>query len=916
MGRIQATTGLISGIPIQDTVDQLMALAAKPRDLLVTRTKDLQSEGTALGNLAALLLSVQYTVRNLGKEDLYDQRQAVSSNPAVLAATITGDPALGTHQFTPIRTVQHQQLISSRLKSNTDPLGAGRLTFRFGAHVERTADLDVLGGGEGVSRGSIRITDRSGASAEIDLSNALTIDDVLEAINSNTTIQVSATVQGDRIRLEDQTGQTVSHLKVQEVGSGTAASLGLAGIDVDADAADGQDVLWLSRDLELGLLNDGNGVSVSRVLEDFSYQLRDGTTGKVDLAPIIQGGSQVDAETTLGEVLDRINAAEPGKLKAEIAPDGDRLLLVDLTEGAGSFSVEPLNDSAALHDLGLDGSATDGVITGRRLMGGLGTVLMSSLGGGQGLGDLGQLSLSDRSGATATVDLAPAETLDDVIALVNAAGLGITARVNQARNGIELVDTTGEFAGNLVVANADGTNTADKLHLAVDADVASVNSGDLHLQIIAQNTRLDDLNGGAGVARGKMTIYDTTGRSAQLDLRVDGIQTIGDVIRAVNRLGLMVEAELNETGDGIRLRDLAHGDQTLRVAEGNLTTAADLHLLGGATETEIDGQATQVIDGSTTYVVELDDADSLVDLQNKINALGAGVTAGILSDGSTKPFRLTINSQRSGSAGELVLDTSQLGLSFQETARGRDALMAFGAAGSSVLLSSSSNTFADVIPGVELEVKQPSLSPVTVTVSTTDSNLVATVDAMVQNYNKFRDKLDELTKFDTSSNTGSVLTGDATALRLDTDLPRLLSDSFAGAGSIHSLRELGITLKDDGKLELDKSKLQSKYAQDPQAVKQFFTQEKLGLADKFDDLIERLAGGSDSLLAARLDALHSKIEENSAKIDAWNSRLAAQRDRMLLSFYRLETAIGKQQANLSVLEGIQPLAPLSIGSNQ
>ena len=36
MGRIQSSVGLITGIPIQDTVDQLIKLAAKPRDLLTS----------------------------------------------------------------------------------------------------------------------------------------------------------------------------------------------------------------------------------------------------------------------------------------------------------------------------------------------------------------------------------------------------------------------------------------------------------------------------------------------------------------------------------------------------------------------------------------------------------------------------------------------------------------------------------------------------------------------------------------------------------------------------------------------------------------------------------------------------------------------------------------------------------------
>jgi flagellar hook-associated protein 2 len=593
MSRIQSTIGLITGMDIAGTVESLMKIAARPRELLAKRTETLKNEQVAVAQLAAALVNVQYAVTNLGKDDLYEQKTVTSSQASVLSANLKGNPPEGQYLFTPLQTASQHQLLSGRFATRTEALGGGQLTFRFGSHVEKGLSLDALGGGQGFHRGAIRITDRSGSSAEIDLSTAQTVDDVLEAINAATTISVTASAQGDRLRLVDHTGHSAANLKVQEVGAGTtAASLGLAGIDVDADSADGQDMLWLTETLELDQLNDGNGVFADRALADFEYELRDGTTGSIDLSPIIPGSSKVEEDKTVGDVLARINAAAPGKLKAEIAPDGNRLVLTDRTEGAGSFSVESTGSSTALAYLGLDGEAVDGAITGRDVLGGLKTVLLSSLGGGGGLGELGQLDLTDRSGAGASVDLSGAETLDDVIALINAAGVGIEARVNEARNGVELVDTTGSTAGNLVVADGDATSTADKLQIAVDEAVGSVNSGDLQLQVVSRSTRLTELNGGRGIARGKITLYDSEGRSAVINLGLDSVQTVGDVIRQINRQGLMVRAELNERGDGIRLRDLAQGSHTLRVEEKTSTTAADLHLLGQAVEADVGGETT------------------------------------------------------------------------------------------------------------------------------------------------------------------------------------------------------------------------------------------------------------------------------------------------------------------------------------
>jgi len=918
MGRIQTNIGLITGVPIGDIVDQLMQLAARPKDLLVQRTDALKAEQVAVTELSALLLSVQYVSKQLGKSDLYDQRKVTSSNTQLLSATLTGNPPKGKYQFTPLATVQNQQLVSSGFKSDTAPLGGGTLSFRFGTHVERSTSLDVLNGGEGVTAGVIRITDRSGASAEINLSTARTIDDVLAAINGATAIRVTASTSGDRLRLTDTTGQTASNLKVEEVAGGSAAaSLGLDGIDVAADTADGGDVLSLSADFDLDLLNDGRGVHRDPVFADVRYTLRDGTEDNIDLSPIIPGGSEVDRELTLGEILDRINAAAPDKLSVEIAPDGDRLVITDLTEGGGTFQLESLYDSGALAGLGLDGPSSDGVITGRRILGGLRTVLVESLNGGKGVGQLGSVAITDRSGASDAVNLAGAETLEEIIDRLNAAAVAVTARVNKARTGIELIDTSGETTSPLIIASGDATDTAEKLGIAVDAEVGSASSGDMHLQVVAHNTRLDSLNGGAGVARRSFRLTDSAGVTATIDLSDDDVQTIGDVIREINRSVADVVAELNDTGDGIRIRDVAGGPGTLRVVENGSTTAADLRLASEAVEVEIDGQPTQVLDGAMTWTIELDADDSLRDLSDRVNELGAGLAASVFYDGSTKPYRMTLTSDRGGKAGELVIDASGLDLGLMETVAAQDALMMLGdpaAAGPKVLISSSTNTFEDVLAGVSLQVQDASGSPVTVTVETTSAKLVGSVSTLVQNYNRFREKLKELTRYVPETNEASVLTGDSTALRLDTDLSRMLSGRFLAAGPIRSLAEVGISFQQDGTLAFDENRLKGAFQSDPDALREFFTDETSGFAAKFRDLIESLAGEGNSLMSQRLESLGDKIDSNEQRIQLMTGRLTAERDRLLLQFYRMETAIAKMQTNLTAIEQMTVIKPLTSSS--
>lgn len=907
MGRIQTGVGLASGLDINSIVSQLMELNAKPRDNLKTLNETLTKQQTAITELGTYLLSTQYIADNLGKEDLFNKRTATSSNSNALGAVVTGTPAKGTYVYTPLQTAQAQQYLSSGVSSTSQALGGGSIRFRYGDNVERSTELNLINGGAGFTRGKIRITDRSGTSAQIDLSTAQSLEDVLEAINGNTTINVTARAEGDRIQLIDNTGQTISNLKVQEVSGGkTAASLGLSGVNVASDTAQGEDLLRLTRQTSLDALNDGSGVARNAALPDITYTLRDGSTGLIDFSALQTDGSTSDTERTLGDLLDTINAVAPTKLKAEIAADGKRLVLTDLTTGTGSFSLSSKFDSPALQDLGLDGTAVNGVLTGRRLMGGLQGVLLSSLNGGQGLGQLGTLQLTDRSGATASVDLSGTETLQDVLGRINAAGLGITAAINDARTGIQLTDTTGASASNLIVASGDATKTAEALQVATNADTTAVNSGDLHLQVIAENTLLSSINGGGGVAAGKIRIADSVGAQKTIDLSASSITTIGDVLKAINRSGLKVVAEINDTGDGIRLRDTGGGSKALTVAEVSTgTTAAGLHLLGGSKPVEIDGTVQQVIDGSVTCTVTLDADDTFQDLQDKINKIG-GVTATTFNDGSSQPYRLSLTSNRSGAAGRMVVDTSGLGLDFAETVEARDALLVNGRVSdvsSSVLVRSSSNKFTNVLSGVTLEVKDGSSSPVTVSITDSDTDLVTNVQAFVTNYNKFRSKLADDTKYDASTNTKSVLTGDSTALRLETETSDLLSKRYFGVGSIQSLAEVGITIADDGQLSFDSATLKEKYAADPEAVKEFFTHEDRGFSAKFSAVCEQLAG-DNSLMTERLSALDEKITDNKARIEWLTDRLEVQELRLYTQFYNMEVAISKMQSDMQSLSAI------------
>jgi flagellar hook-associated protein 2 len=896
MGRITAGIGLISNLPIQDIVEQLIALEARPLTLVQDRIKANQATQAALEGLAAKLLLLGAGSTTFASAAVLGARTAASSHPAVLRATATSAAAVGTHRFRALRQVQTHQLVSGGFAdAGATAIGAGVVTIKTGGFVSPETTLAELNGGQGVRRGSIRITDRSGASAVVDVSAALTVTDVVEAINGAAGVRVQAAATGDSLVLTDQTGQTAASLSVQEVAGGfAAADLGILGT-ASGNTLTGADLVRLAPGLGLSALNDRNGVHNVAGLDDFRITLKNGATIDVNL----------DNATTVTAALAAINSDSEngGQVTAAIAVGGDRLVLTDQTGGGGTLAIAGLNGSRAATDLGIAGNEQGGgVLTGGRLLAGLGSVLLKSLKGGTGLGTLGQVQLTDRSGATATINLAGASSLADVVAAVNSAGLGISAAVNAAGHGLTLTDTTGAAASNLVVADVGAGTVAADLNIAVNAAVTQVHSGDLNLRHVSESTLLTRLNGGQGVDPGAVKVTDSIGASAVVDL--SNAKTVGDAIFAFNTAGVGVTAAINATGDGILLTDIAGGVGSLSVVEQGGTTAADLKIAGGGALT---------IDGAFRYQVTLDADDTLNDFKTRLAASGAPATASIFSDGSSlTPFRALVTGSRAGQAGRLLVDTGATGLSFSTLVEAADAVLDVGGGAGQVLVTATSNSFDQVFPGLTIDLLAANPEAVTVTVAGDSVPLVDAVRSFVENFNELRSALEEVTAFNPETGQRAVLQADSSALQLEQALFRFVNGTFgADGGGTRQLSQLGISIK-DGLLVLDEGRLNARIAADPAGVRQFFETDATGFADRLDALSDAFAGAIDGQLTGRVTALDDDIATLEARADALAAHLSVREELLLNQFVTMERALAQIQSQQSALSQLAQLAQSAV----
>ncbi|MGL4512127.1 MAG: flagellar filament capping protein FliD [Lacipirellulaceae bacterium] len=639
MSRIQSDVGLVTGINIKQTVDQLMAVAGRPRKTLEDRTRASAGEKSAIDTLSTKVLALKLSASKFTRSTTFTTRTATSSDPKALSATVKSGASVpeGSYKVTPLRTAAAHQVVSTGFASLTGATGVGELRIRFGGHVDKGRSLVELNGGDGFKAGKIRVTDRSGETATIDLRAATSADEIVEAINSTEGIGVRASIDGDRFVLTDTSGGTGT-LRVQESAGGTtAASLGLAGVAAVSNTITGGDVVGLGARTRLDTLNDGLGVGIANDLQsvdDLAFAFRDGSTGGVDLS----------GATTLGDVVARITTDTDlaGKVTAAISSDGKRLELTDLSSGTRSFKIENGVLGTAADDLGLSVDAVGGKVTGRRLVAGLRDTLVSTLGGRDGL-NLAAFQLTDRAGVSATVNLAGAETVGEVVDRINAASPRVTAKINDSRNGIELTDNSGG-SGSLVVGEVAGGKTAAALGLVVNGAVGSVRGGDLRRQTVGAATPLAKLNQGQGAKLGDIRVFDSTGKEATIDLdfRGNADPTLGDAIRAINAgtsgAGVAVQASINDAGDGIVLTDSGTGIERFRVEEvSSGTTAKSLRIAGVSTATNAAGN--QVIDGATSYKIDLSDVEAdEADVPLATLRGGLGITPGtfLITDSTGK----------------------------------------------------------------------------------------------------------------------------------------------------------------------------------------------------------------------------------------------------------------------------------------
>ncbi|MBU6413267.1 MAG: flagellar filament capping protein FliD [Planctomycetes bacterium] len=950
MSGISTGVGAFSGINSAQLIEQLISIESRPKTLIQRRVVQIQSQQSVYLDLINRLGSLKSTVTAFKDNNSFTRLTTNSSDSTVLTASADSTAAPGSYQFIVDRLVSSQQMLSRGFAGrDTGAVGLTSVTFESSrGRLDRDVSLSDLNGGDGVRRGKIVITDSANRAATIDLSKAATVNDVLQAINGNGTAAVTASVRDGKFVITDNASGTV---RVENgTNSTTATSLGIAG--TASGSLVGSSVYSLSNATALSALNDGNGVDTKTASGtnawNFAININRGsgnTEVRVNLSDIYSDSTTISegAVTTLGGALTRINAklSEAGfaDVRAEVTSDGQRIQIIDTGSGAGTstISVAENGTGTTARDLGLSGSVTNGTLSGRKILAGMNSTLLSSLNGGAGIAGDGVLNFTSRDGNAFSVTIDKNASLDEITRQIEtASGTGSNGRarlsvsLNSKGTGLLITDNTGATTSNLIITGTNGSDTAASLGISTGTTgvaSATINGTNLQKQYISRSTLLSEINNGKGVGTGTFRITDGTGASATVTVG-DSIRNLGDLIDLINSRGIAVTAKLNANGDGIQIieRSGTTGTNKIKIADESGSVARGLNISGEAAAVG----AGNTLNGSYEKTVTFAATDTLKQVSEKINAAKVGVTASIIRDGNgSTPYKLNLGAEGTGTAGRFIVDSGSFDLGLSTTDAGNDARVFFGSsdAAQAVLITNSSNTLSGVITGVTIDLKNTSTAPVALTVSRDSGGIESDVDSFIEAFNDFIERVDSLSKYDVETKRSGALLGDATSQTLRQSLFAATRQTAIGNTSrYNSLVKVGITVGSEGDLKVDKAKLRAALADDPAAVEKLFTAKTLkpkstdpnarDRGDEYTELgamgiiqraIERYTDSVEGTLTLRRKSMETQVTQLNRQIDAWDVRLATKRSNLEAQFRAMESAIGQLQTQQSSLSSIQSI---------
>lgn len=360
---------------------------------------------------------------------------------------------------------------------------------------------------------------------------------------------------------------------------------------------------------------------------------------------------------------------------------------------------------------------------------------------------------------------------------------------------------------------------------------------------------------------------------------------------------------------------------TYEVKVGQLAAKAQLTNLNGlatANSTAV-GEGTYAFRGldGTTKTFTMGATDNLQTFRDKINALGAGVTATIVNTGAlTNPQKLVISANDTGKgkdgATQFALaqtsGTNALGISSATLVGGnladtdgtkanieaKNALFSVNG----IDLERKTNVVTDAVEGLSLNLKSggqtAASTPTILTVTTDKSAITSAMNDMVGKFNAVLKTIKD------NSGSGKPLSGELNVRNLLEIQRSNLTGATNATGAFKSGAEVGLKTNRDGTLSLDATAFQAALDKDPASVQAVFT----SVSEKVSKSVLSITSSGSGELAKIIQGVDAQNARLSQQISTSQNRLDKRKEALQKQFANLETMIGKMNAAGQSLSGL------------
>ena len=340
----------------------------------------------------------------------------------------------------------------------------------------------------------------------------------------------------------------------------------------------------------------------------------------------------------------------------------------------------------------------------------------------------------------------------------------------------------------------------------------------------------------------------------------------------------------------------------------------------GAITFQVDSVASRNVEYSNTVFDSLEanvglrgSLASVIESINSDSELGYSAVAVNTGDG----YRLQLASDVSGSAAAIVVDPGlQLDAGgFTTLTEGSDAQITFDGL-TPYSITSSSNSFAGIMPGVSVTVSQASTDPVTVSVAHDFEQIADSVSELIAQFNEVKSSMSAATKVNPDLAEQVPLAFNSNVRRSEQGLLRALVDPV-DASSFGAPSLVGVSLQRDGSVTFDRDKFLESVTADLEGVSRMFTSgfeegAEGGVLDRLVDAADVASAYGTGLLSTAEESEKSRIEGFTEQIDVFEARLERKEISLRKLYSDLEVAIGGLNSQSNWLAG--QLGSLTSGS--